>query len=444
MVQLSTLGRVVTGVAISDGVLQYFNAGDTIGSTATNNSSTTPPFDTAVPVIYSAPNNGKLWISDGFNYRFFDPTTNIVDDWTASAGSMPVDTNTLTGRIIETWRGRTVVTAVVGLPYSWFMSRVGNSRDFDYAPVSPGPADAVSSETGPQGITGDVITGFVPYTDDVAFLGCNNHLYIMNGDPQAGGEIDLVSDRIGMAYGRAWCKDAYGTLYFFSNRCGIYSITPGQQPQRISQSIDPLLVDINSGANIVCMEWNDKFQGFHVWITSTTDTTAAATHYFWEQRTNAWFQVVYNQPLHNPRVCCQFDGNTPEDRVVLIGSMDGVVRFEDPNAPDDDGRPIDSSVVLTPLMDGLNQMNLREFQAVLGADSGDVDWNILLGTTAEEALAQGVQESGTFTGGRNETQYLSSSSHFIYMMLTSVVQWRMEQIRAVVETRGRIWERAKG
>lgn len=438
--QLSESGRVVTAVAVSQGILKYCNAGDTAWTEATNSSSTTPPLDDTA-LNFGSPCNGLLYYVDGTNYRQFDPSTGTVSDWVATAGDLPVDADSRAARIIETWRGRLVLAGILGAPQDWFMSRIGDPNDFDYAPLDPpdgpGPApdDAVSSQTGPQGIVGDVVTAFIPFTDDYAYFGCAHSIYMLQGDPQDNGQISLVTDQIGIAFGRAWCKSPDGTIYFFSSRTGIFSIQPGGQPQRISSGIEQLVNPINTGANRVSMAYDDRFQGIHVWITPIAG--GDTQHLYYELRTNGWFQDEYDNALHNPLCCCQFDGNNPEDRVVLIGSFDGVVRYLDPNSPDDDYRLIFSTIVFSPVISpGLDDMIITEIQATLGADSGDVTWEVLAGTTAEEALAQGAQETGIWNGGRNYTSWANVRSHVLYPVITATVQWRMEEIRMIVQVGG--------
>lgn len=442
--QLSESGRVVTGVAVSQGVVKYANAGDTVWTQATNNSATTPPLD-ATNLNFGSPLNGFVYFVDGLNFRFFDPSTGIVDDWVASAGSLPIDSDSRAPRIIETWRGRIVLAGLLGKAYDWYMSRIGDATDFLYAPpVPPGsaPDDPVSSETGPQGIVGDVVTAFVPFNDDIAFFGCSHSIYMLQGDPNDNGQISLVTEAIGFAFGRAWCKGPDGTVYFFSNRCGIFSLVPGMQPKRLSQNIEQLVQDVNSGLIRVTMMWDDRFQAVHVWLTPFDGS--ATDHLVFEVRTNAWFQEEYDNDLHNPLCACQFDGNNPEDRVVLIGSFDGVVRFLDPNSDTDDGRTIFSTVVFSPILSpGLDDMILTEWQAVLGSESGSVTWGILAGTTCEEALASDPQETGTWDPGRNDTQRPNVRSHVLYPQITAKGAWRMESIRAVVRIGGLQSARAK-
>lgn len=441
MVQQSTSGRVVTAVAVSNGNVNYCHAGETAWTAATNNSITTPALN-ASRLNFGTALNGILWLVDGLNYRQFDPATGIVDDWTATAGSLPTDNDGNTPRLIETWRGCVFMSGLIGDPYNWFICALGDPTNWDLAPISSSSSDAIIGSASPQGKIADMVTGFIPFTDDIGFLGCTHSLWLFNGDPRAGGSIDLISNNIGMAWGRAWCIDPYGTVYFMSNRMGIYTISPGSQPQRISQQIDNLLNDVDSGANTISLCWSEREQGVHVYITPTLG--GAATHYFYEQRTGGWFQDVFNNGLHNPLCCCQFDGNSAEDRVELIGSFDGVVRFLDQNASTDDGRIIISSVIIGPIStENLDEMLLKEIQAVLGSDSSSVTYSILAGTTAEQALAQSARLTGTWNGGRNPTNFIRVASHVLYVEVGSNNPWRFEQARALIRTNGKIRRRAK-
>jgi hypothetical protein len=275
---------------------------------------------------------------------------------------------------------------------------------------------------------GDVVTGFIPYTDDVAIIGCDHQIWMMNGDPMNGGQLDVITKSIGMAWGRAWEMDPYGNIYFLSNRTGIYSLIPGQQPQRISQQIEQPLAAYNTGATTARLIWDDRFQGLHV-LLSQTAGVLPTTHFFWESRTGAWWTDVFNNNNHNPLCCCTFDGNDPQDRAPLIGSWDGYVRTFDPTATTDDGTVIQSSVVLGPILtNDLDDMLLKDLQAIMGASSGNVQYAVYVGDTAEQALASTPVATGTWVAGRNPLSMVRRNGYAIYIKLTGSGQWSMETI----------------
>lgn len=438
--QLSQTGRTVTLVAVSQGVVKVANIGDTAWTTATNNTGETPPLN-YTGVMASASNVQKLYFADGINYVYYDPVTNSVELWVASAGTLPVDSEGNTPRLICTWRDRMVLSGLTDDPQNIFMSAVGNPNDFDYAPVSGTPTQAVALNLAAAGRVGDTVTTLIPYSDDVLLVGGDHTINMLRGDPFSGGQVDLISDAIGMAWSTAWCKDPYGTVYFFSNRCGIYALVPGQQPIRISQAIETLVQGINTGRNILLMAWDDRAQGFHLFVT-WVDEPAITDHYFWEQRTGAWWQVRFANTDHNPLCCTTFDGNEPDDRMLLVGCWDGYVRVVDPNAVDDDGTDIESEVWIGPLLTkDLDDVMLHDLQSILGETSGAVDWAVYSADTAEAALASQPVATGTWEAGRNLTDYVRSADHAHFLRLSSTNQWALEAVRCRIRTLGKIRRR---
>lgn len=439
--QTSQSGRVVSLLAVSEGVVKVANPGGTAWTAVTNNTGETPALN-ATGVMQSAQNNQKMYFVDGTNYVYYAPSTNSLELWSATAGTLPEDGSGNYARLICTWRGRTVLSGVLLDPQNWFMSRVSDPNDYDYAPNEASATQAVAGNNSELGLIGDVVTALIPYTDDLLVFGGDHTIHIMRGDPLAGGQIDLVSDAIGMAFGAAWCKDPYGNVYFFSNHCGIYSFVPGQQqPVRISQAIEPLVQDINTGSNVIKMIWNDRQQGLHVFVTPSS-APGATTHYFWEMRTNAWWTDVFSNTSHNPVACVAFDGNRPDDRHILIGSWDGYVRELDHTASDDDGTNISSSVLIGPILTAeLDEMLLKDIQAVMAETSGAVTYSILAGDTPEVAIGSTARVTGTFTAGRNPTQPIRCADHALYIKITATTKWAMESVRTRFAGRGKVRRR---
>lgn len=439
-VQQSQSGRVVYLIAVSEGRVFVATPDDAAATEATNNTGETPPLNFS-GVMQSTSLNQKQYFADGTNYAIYQPTTNSVEAWTPTAGSLPRDDEDNGARLISTWRGRAVLSGLIRDPQNWFMSKVSDPLNFEYGPVPTTKTDAVAGNNSPLGLIGDVVTALIPYTDDVLIFGGDHTIYAMKGDPADGGQIDLISDITGIAFGKAWCKDPYGNVYFFGGRPSVWKMSGPQQPERLSQPIEPLIQDIDTGSNVISMCWDDRQQGVHLFITPD-DAPAAATHYFWEARTNAWFKTVFADTDHNPLCCIAYDGNDPDDRVVLTGCWDGYVRYIDYAATTDDGTPIASEVLLGPILSALtDDMLLKEIQFVLGETSGDITWEVLSGDTAESALAAAARASGTAAAGRNSTQPIRVAGHAIYVRITSTNRWAMEVVRAVFADRNKVRRR---
>ncbi len=437
--QTSQSGRIVTLVAISNGTVKIADAGDTAWTSVTNGTSA---FATT-GVIQSAVNMQKMYFADGSNWKLYNPATNAVEAWTATAGTLPVDSAGNKPRLICTWRGRTVVSGLLKDPQNWFMSAVDSPGDFDYSPVSISRTQAVAGNNSTLGLIGDVVTGLIPFSDDILIFLGDSSIWMMRGDPMAGGQIDPVSTVLGGAWGQAWCKDPFGTVYFMSNKMGIYKLTPGSVPVRVSTPIDSLIEDLNSGTYTIRMLWDDRWQGFHVFVTKTA-SSAAATHYFYESGTGAWWQDEFATNNHNPLVCCYFDGNLPTDRVGLIGSWDGYVRYMDPDASKDDGVAIESEVWIGPLVTkNLDDLLVKDLQAVMGKDSGDVTFSVYVGETAEDALESEPVVTGTWEAGRNFNSMVRRSGYAVYVKISSANAWAMESIRVRLASQGKVRMRGK-
>jgi hypothetical protein len=432
--QGSLSGRVVTGIAVCQGKVFWFRPADTPAerafAEATNNASTTPPLN-FTGVVESSANNQKLYMVDGTHYRVYQPIVNTVSDWTATAGAMPTDSSSNAARLITTWRGRTVLSGLLEDAQNWFMSAVSDPTDFDYSPDETTPTQAVAGNNSRLGFIGDIVTALMAYNDDTMFFGGNQSIWMMRGDPMAGGELDAVTHSIGVCWGRAFCSDPRGVIYFMSNTGSIYAMAPGGMPEKLSTPIDRLLQDIDTGAVNVRLEWNERYKGLHVFTTTLEEATQTDTHLFWEMPNNAWHRDVFKNKRHNPLASCVIDGNTPFDRVVLIGGWDGFVRSFDPDAEDDDGYDIESEVWLGPLLTkNFDEVMLKYLQPILATGSGDLNWAVHAGKTAEEALSSTAVLSGKWEAGRNFSDLVRRAGHAIFVRLYSTNRWAIEGVRA--------------
>jgi hypothetical protein len=446
--QLSNSGRVVTICAVSQGNLYVANVGDDSWSPTINATGNTPPLN-FTGIMFSAANNEKLWIVDGVQACVYDPSINTLSAWTASSGLFPVDSQNNFPRLICTWRGRTVLSGLLLDGQDWFMSAVGDPTNFNYNPTLAGapdvtPTQAVAGENSPQGLVGDVITSLCPYSNDILIFFGDHSIYMMAGDPMANGQLDLISDQIGGTFGICWCKDPFGNLYFLSNKTGLYMMQPGNPPQRISQQIEQLLQNTDTGDYNVRLQYDDRFQGIHVFIAAIAEPTPTQ-HLFYELRTGAWWQEQFQNTNHDPLCCTVIDGNNPGDRWPVIGSWDGYVRQFSPDATDDDGYPIESSVVMGPLLTkDFDDVLFKDIQALLGAQSGEVSYGIYVGPTAEAALASTAVASGTWTnmnGGRNLTNFVRRAGHALYVKITSSNYWAIEGVKARIAGQGKVRRR---
>lgn len=433
--QTSQSGRVVSLVAVIGGTVYVCDAGGSSWTAAANDSGYTQQLNPS-GVIRSAVNNQKLYYADGLRWAYYDPSLNQLRTWGASTGELPEDSSGNKPRLITTWRGRTVLSGLPGDPQNWFMSAVGDPTDFNYAPDSSSPTQAVAGNNSTLGLVGDVVTGLVPYTDDLLVYLCDSSVWQLSGDPMAGGSFDRVSDVLGGAFGNAWAKGPGGEIFFFTNRGSVALLLPGRQLTEISGPIERHLRDVNTGTHQIRMLWDSRQQALHVFVTATA-AAASATHYCFEPRTGAWWMDQFASNAMNPLACCVFDGNESGDRAPLIGSWDGYVRAIDVDAGTDDGHPIASSVMIGPIMaDEPDDVMLQELWAVLGSESGDVTCTLHAGQTVEEAIASPASGSVTFSAGRSTQQPVRRSGKAIFVKVSSTARWQLEKIIALTKPLG--------
>jgi hypothetical protein len=398
--------------------------------------------DSTAPVIRSAVNNGYLYFADGSHWFRYNPATNTLENWAATSGALPVDNSGNAPRLIATWRGRTCLSGLQYDPRNVFMSAVSDPTNWNYNPLAVTPTQAIVFNASPFGLVGDVVTCLAPYNDDILMIGGDHSLWVMNGDPMAGGRLDLVSDGIGVAFGNPWCKDPYGNLFFVSNLMGLYQMVPNQgPPTRVSQQIEQILAGFNVNTMVFRMIWDDAIQGLHVYCTDYT-TPKVATHLFWEQRTGAWWTDVFGNNNHNPKCVHVYNGNSASDRVALLGSWDGYLRCFQMGAPNDDGTAITSKVLIGPLLTkDQDDIMCKDLQGIMGANSGTVTYSVLTGTTAETTLNNAPVVTGKWIAGRNYNTFVRSSGHGVWVQLSATTPWAMETIRARMAGLGKVRRR---
>lgn len=425
--QSNAAGLLKTIVVVKAGIPYVADVGGTSWTTPTNDTGSNPPLN-STGIIRGTVHNQKLYFFDGTHTCYYDPSLNQVKTWGASAGTFPANSSGAYATFGGTYRGRVVHC----IAQNWLMSEVDDATDYNYSPASTSPTQAVAGNNSSLGLVGDILTGFVPFGDDYAIFGSDHALHLLAGDPMAGGQIGLVSDKVGMAFGQAWCKGPDNALYFFSNTRRIFRMGRGEAPQPISDPIDSMLESINTGTYTVTMEWNDLMRAFVVFITKTA-SAGSAQHFLWDQSTGGWFPFNFGNINHNPLCCATIDGNDADDRVMLIGSWDGYVRCFSLSAVKDDGTDCTSEVWLGPIVtDTFEAMELRELQPEFGEDSGNVTYSIYVGRTAEQALESTAVQTGTFRAGRGHTVHVKRAGHAIYVKLTATSPWAIEKIRTSV------------
>ena len=391
----------------------------------------------------------KVFFVDGMSYRVYDPK-NIenssfgeLTDFEATEGIVPPRC-----KLIAAWRGR-LILARGDNEQEWFMSAQSDPFDWLFFPAVSSATQAVQGSLARAGLVPDVANGIIPYTDDLLLMGGDHSIWRFTGDPAAGGQIDLVSDITGMAFGKAWCKDPDGIIYFFGSRGGVYRMTPESRPERISYgSIERDLQDVDLAANYIRLVWNYRDEGLHVFQIPYGAVTLQLDHWFWEQKTNAWYKdnfydtaTVSNQPT----AAAVIDGDDPDDRRLLIGgggnaalsSGDGYVAAWDADSHTDTGTAIYSKILIGPFQSDDKEVRMTSITAVLASDQGGASYRLYV--TPQADTLGGQVFNGTLQPGRNPRQRLRGRGSHIFLELSdgSVGRWAFETASVEVYPAGR-------
>jgi hypothetical protein len=328
--------------------------------------------DSTARFVQSATLFKKVYWTDGRQVKQYDPVTDAVTtlDCT-SPGAVPSRCS-----LIETWRGRLVLARCADEPHNWFLSKKDDPTNWDYFPATPTEIDAVAGNNSTAGLLPDIVNGIVPYSEDILVFGGDHSIWMLVGDPAAGGRLELVSDVVGMAFGRAWCKDPNGVLYFLGSRGGLYRWVPGAAIERISLfKIERQLQDIDLTTYYVRLVWNYRDEGLHIFQCPFGAGGTQVAHWFWEQKTTSFAKDIFGTTTYTnvqPTAAFILDGDDFDDRVVLIGCEDGQVRRWDATARSDDTRtdlttkiPIDSFATIFPIIPTGSVVPPGEFNAGL-------------------------------------------------------------------------------
>lgn len=434
--------RSLRRIAVSQGNVSLFDT-----SSFTVAAGGVAALSSTAPVIHAAELFGRVYFADGASQKRWTASSNTVGSWTPSAGSFPSNGGHLP-RLIAMWRSRLVLSGLFGDEHNWFMTKVGDPLDFDYSPGVTTEVQAVAGNASNAGLVGDVITSIVPCNAETLVFGCDHSIWVMHGDPAAGGRLSPLSDSIGMAWGVPWCKDPEGNLFFFSSRGGVYRAEGCTgHPMRITfDSIDEELATVDLSVTLCRMAWNDREQGLHLWLTALDGSES--THYFYDARNQGWWRDRFSSALLNPVAAHVFDGDGASDRAILLGCRDGRVRKWDIAAETDDTEDVESYCYLGPLRGKTMQaVVVRELQGTLADDSGPVKWELYSGNSAEAALAREDPASqGVWNPGRNPSSMQGARGDSVFLKIGNSAgcqtPWALEQVQAKLELVGQEAQRA--
>jgi hypothetical protein len=292
-------------------------------------------------------------------------------------------------RFSTLYRGRLVLYGLFTDPQNWFMSAVGDPLDWDYHPATTSATQAVAGTNADADRLGDVLTCCAPFSDDLMIMGGDHTLWVMRGDPAAGGVIDAISYETGIAGAEAYTFDPQGNFYFFGSGT-VWRIGAGlsTEPEPLSRdSLERTFGEIDLTEYRIKLIWDTGGEGIHIFIVPSSEPSTAPYHYWFDLRTGSFWRDQFPAG-HGPTAVHNFDADDPNDRALLLGGFDGYIRRIDDTATDDDGTAIESYVDIGPFVvaGDLLISRLVLTQAILAEGSDPVRLEVYGADTAENVV----------------------------------------------------------
>ena len=378
--------------------------------------------NTAKTMIYGYTTSGTFTTTAGHTLSggSMDPTTRVPSavtanphwyDWTVypggTFGAMPEK-----AYLICVYRGRLTLAGNPQYPNQWYMSKVADPFNWLYG--ADDPMSAVAGNNADAGQCPDIIRSLISFHDDYLIFGCASTIWILRGDPVAGGSLDNLSDTTGMFGSNSWCFDDNRNLYFWGSG-GIYKIKSDFSGiQNLTEMVLPNIIDdeaADPSTHRITMGYDKKRHGIVVAITVLA--TGVNSNYFYSFKTEGFYPESYPEEC-GPYSIFYYDANDTTYADLLVGCKDGYIRKYLSTAKDDDIGVTDEAISsyvtypITPLSELDAKGKLSELVFDLGggaagsdfSDTDGVSWELHRGDDAEtvlEAIRNGDTAWGTGT-----------------------------------------------
>ncbi len=386
--------------------------------------------------------NNKVYAVDGTKPIIVDPILKKVTTWAATKGTLPDKCE-----LVCTYRGRIVLARPAANKAQAFMSRVNDPLDWEYGSTNTVSTKAYALTAADVGQPPEPITALAPYQDDYLIIGCERAIYMMEGDPGAGGSLQVVSQGTGILGPRAWCFDDQGSLYFMGSS-GLYVMarnTRDYQPighRRLVQFLDR----VNLATTKIQMAYDAFKSCVHIFLTPL-DTTVQGTHVVYQPPMDAFWIDKYPTAF-GPYALARMHGQADEDRrFVFIGS-DGYIRRPSDTARSDDGTSITTQVRFPALelAGGSVESMATEVQAHGVDGSGPLSWSWLTAGSCDQvnradpstAVRSGVWFTDADGFQRGTSLRVRGGAHQLVVTQDSATDaWGLEHVMAWIRPESR-------
>ena len=263
--------------------------------------------------------------------------------------------------IMELWNGRIVKAGYSQNPQQWSMTAQGDPYDEDVQPPLPFAGRAILGTLSRIGPSPRPVTALRAIDDDFLFWGTDASIYRMTGDPTQGGQLDLVTDEIGMAFGASICKSPEGRIYFMASDGGVWQYAYNGGAGRVSLPwIEERLKALDLRQVRPVLQYSLETRQVRIYLLRRDNTGpreiledgTRPPHFIMEEDSGAWSELTFGHDSLEPQAVTTLDGDGSEDLYELIAGWDGRLRAWSRDAFDDDGVQIDSEAELGPFDSG--------------------------------------------------------------------------------------------
>lgn len=336
-------------------------------------------------------------------------------------------------QILESYLGALFFAGDPNSRQNWFMSKRGDVYDYDYYPFGgPFANQATEGTISLAGLAPVAINGAVNIVDDLLLILGDDQIWRLTGDPMSNGRFDMVSGRVGCAFGRAWEVDPAGRQVFFWNPDDGLYVTNGLQaepvlPGRLTRSMR----DIDLTKFRVRMAWNFLLDGLDIFVCPLPGTTESPISFWWDRKTNGLWEDSRSVSTADVTDVTVINGDNPQDRMTLMGTRAGFLAKWDP-AGDDLGSPVNSWVLIGPIKAGNPRYEtmFARLQVVLEQYAGSATVNVYTSETASGPRR--LRHSYTLTPGLNVPLSARTAGGYIWIELQSQDRWVLERMSAVL------------
>ena len=380
---------------------------------------------------------GRLFLSDGRRAMVYDPRTRGLAQMRASGyGAAPSGFG-----LCELWQGRLVLGRLEDDPAAVLATARGDADNYDLLPPVPLQGQAfVLAALDRIGRLPEPVTALAAVDDDLLLIATTTSLAVLSGDPTQGAGLDNISTEVGMPLGQAWCRDPFGRVYFLDDAGRVWRWGRQDGLQELSSStVRERLQRVDWSVYAPELRWAHYAGGFFLYLVPRSLVAEPLAHLFWSSKPGSWSEVTFDELALQPTASAQVDGDNEATRLHVIGCADGHLRYWDRTASTDDGRRIDSDVLIGPVgADGLAMLRASHLEVDMAQEQGGALAELHAGDTAEQPGRRVF--SWPIGGGPNGPKARRVKARWLWLRLRGRVTgepWAFERGSFKVQSAGR-------